>query len=198
MANNESRMFRIPESISTEAVAGAVESFLAGSKGMETQSAQTTDGYVVQGSQDKDGWKTISGMRLAITVQIVRMGETMTVTVGEGQWSDKIGASAIGWFVAWPLLVTAGIGAYKQKKLPEEIFQEIDKFIVSGGRSTIIRNAGATVAAGMIVCPACKSQCREGSRFCDNCGSPLSRTCSQCGATLEIDSRFCPQCGGRV
>ena len=55
--------------------------------------------------------------------------------------------------------MTAGVGAYKQKKLPEEIFQVIEQCIVSGGRSVVVRNAGAELNAGMVVCPACKTQC---------------------------------------
>ena len=49
--------------MSTQVVANAVSSFLSSAKGMEVQSAETTEGYVVQGRQSKDGWKTVSGMR---------------------------------------------------------------------------------------------------------------------------------------
>ena len=55
-------------------------------------------------------------MRMATTVQMIRMDDNLNVTVGQGEWSDKIGAGALGWFIAWPLAVTAGVGAYKQKK----------------------------------------------------------------------------------
>ena len=48
---NESRVFRLPAGMSTQVVANAVSSFLSSAKGMEVQSAETTDGYVVQGRQ---------------------------------------------------------------------------------------------------------------------------------------------------
>ena len=64
---NESRVFRLPAGMSTQVVANAVEAFLSSAKGMEVQSAETTEGYVVQGRQEKDGWKTIAGMRMATT-----------------------------------------------------------------------------------------------------------------------------------
>ena len=67
---------------------------------MEVQSSQTTDGYVMQASQPKDGWKTLAGMRLALTVQMAVMGDKQNASIGEGQWSDKIGAGAIGLFAA--------------------------------------------------------------------------------------------------
>ena len=95
---NESRVFRLPAGMSTQVVANAVEAFLSSAKGMEVQSAETTEGYVVQGRQEKDGWKTIAGMRMATTVQMIRMDDNLNVTVGQGEWSDKIGAGVLGWF----------------------------------------------------------------------------------------------------
>lgn len=85
---NESRVFRLPAGMSTQVVANAVEAFLSSAKGMEVQSAETTEGYVVQGRQEKDGWKTIAGMRMATTVQMIRMDDNLNVTVGQGEWSD--------------------------------------------------------------------------------------------------------------
>ena len=62
-------------------------------------------------------------------------------------------------------------GAYKQKKLPEEIFQVIEQCIVSGGRSVVVRNAGAELNAGMRwVCPACKTQCAAGAKSATTAG----------------------------
>ena len=81
---NESRVFRLPAGMSTQVVANAVEAFLSSAKGMEVQSAETTEGYVVQGRQEKDGWKTIAGMRMATTVQMIRMDDNLNVTVGQG------------------------------------------------------------------------------------------------------------------
>lgn len=77
-----------------------LEGFFRTEKGMEVQSSKTTEGYVMQASQPKDGWKTLTGMRLAVTVQMTVMGNQLNVNIGEGQWSDKIGAGAIGLFVA--------------------------------------------------------------------------------------------------
>ena len=106
----ESRVCRLPAGMSTQVVANAVSSFLSSAKGMEVQSAETTEGYVVQGRQEKDGWKTIAGMRMATTVQMIRMDDNLNVTVGQGEWSDKIGAGALGWVSAWPLAGAGGGG----------------------------------------------------------------------------------------
>ena len=165
---------------------------------METQSAQTTDGYVLQASQAKDGWKTISGTRLAITVHFMLTNDVLNVTVGEGQWSDKIGAAAIGWFIAWPLALTAGFGAYQQKKLPSEIFAVIEKAIYTGGQQIVINGSGSVVQEGMIVCPNCKSQNVSNAKFCLNCGSALNNTCPDCGFQHAPNSHFCPGCGKKL
>ena len=104
-------------------------------------------------------------MRLAVTVQMAVMENGLNVTVGEGQWSDKIGAGAIGLFVAWPLAITAGMGAFKQKKLPAEIFQVIENCIMSGGHSIVVNGAGPKVGEGMIVrSKAVMHACRRHTR----------------------------------
>lgn len=76
---NESRVFRLPAGMSTQVVANAVEAFLSSAKGMEVQSAETTEGYVVQGRQEKDGWKTIAGMRMATLTPSLSAGRCFAV-----------------------------------------------------------------------------------------------------------------------
>lgn len=88
---NESRVFML-NGTEVSGIVTRLENFFRTEKGMEVQSSQTTDGYVMQASQPKDGWKTLTGMRLAIAVQMAVMGDKLNVSIGEGQWSDKIGA----------------------------------------------------------------------------------------------------------
>ena len=194
---NESRVFML-NGTDVQKIVTRLEGFFRTEKGMEVQRSETTEGYVIQASQPKDGWKTLTGMRLAVTVQMTVLGNQLNVNIGEGQWSDKIGAGAIGLFIAWPLAITAGLGAYKQKKLPEEVFRVIENFIVSGGRTAVVNDAGAVVADGMIVCPKCKSQVVGGSKFCNYCGAKLENKCSNCGAAVTPDSIFCAECGHKL
>ncbi len=194
---NESRVFMLNGTEVSQIVV-RLENFFRTEKGMEVQSSRTTDGYVMQASQPKDGWKTLTGMRLAITVQMAVMGDRLNVSIGEGQWSDKIGAGAIGLFVAWPLAITAGMGAFKQKKLPGEVFQVIETTIMTGGQPVVVTGAGQTVAAGMTVCPNCKAQLSVDAKFCDHCGTKLSRKCPRCGADVKLNSAFCSECGEKL
>ncbi len=194
---SESRVFML-NGTDVQSVVTRLENFFKTEKGMEVQSSQITDGYVMQASQPKDGWKTLTGMRLAVTVQMAVMENGLNVTVGEGQWSDKIGAGAIGLFVAWPLAITAGMGAFKQKKLPAEIFQVIENCIMSGGHSIVVNGAGSKVGEGMTVCPECKAQIAAGSKFCNQCGAKLESKCPNCGADVAPGSAFCSECGQKL
>lgn len=194
---NESRVF-ILNGTDMQKIVTRLEGFFRTEKGMEVQSSETTEGYVMQASQPKDGWKTLTGMRLAVTVQMTVMGNQLNVNIGEGQWSDKIGAGAIGLFVAWPLAITAGMGAFKQKKLPGEVFQVIETTIMTGGQPVVVTGAGQTVAAGMTVCPNCKAQLSADAKFCDRCGTRLGRKCPNCGADVKQNSVFCSECGQKL
>lgn len=194
---NETRVFML-NGTEVRDIVTRLEGFFRTEKGMDIQSSQTTDGYVMQASQPKDGWKTLTGMRLAVTVQMAVAGDQLNVGVGEGQWSDKIGAGAIGLFVAWPLAITAGMGAYKQKKLPSEVFQVIENTIMTGGQPVVVSGAGQTVAAGMTLCPSCKAQLAPGSKFCNRCGAKLGQKCQNCGAEITADSAFCSECGVKL
>ncbi len=194
---NETRVFML-NGTQVQDIVTRLEGFFCTEKGMDVQSSQTTDGYVMQASQPKDGWKTLTGMRLAVTVQMAVAGDQLNVSIGEGQWSDKIGAGAIGLFVAWPLAITAGMGAYKQKKLPSEVFQVIENTIMTGGQPVVVSGAGQTVADGMTLCPSCKAQLAPGSKFCNRCGAKLGQKCPNCGAEITADSAFCSECGVKL
>lgn len=194
---NETRVFML-NGTQVQDIVTRLEGFFRTEKGMDVQSSQTTDGYVMQASQPKDGWKTLTGMRLAVTVQMAVAGDQLNVSIGEGQWSDKIGAGAIGLFVAWPLAITAGMGSYKQKKLPSEVFQVIENTIMTGGQPVVVSGAGQTVAAGMTLCPSCKAQLAPGSKFCNRCGAKLGQKCPNCGAEITADSAFCSECGVKL
>src|SRR5262245_16976284 len=44
-------------------------------------------------------------------------------------------------------------------------------------------------------CRRCRSQNRDGVRFCEECGARLGPTCANCGSELVPDQRFCGACG---
>ena len=196
-------------------VAERVEAFLKEEKNMEVQGVPSGESYLIQATQ-KDTLRTIAGMKLATTVQMTVSGDNLNVTIGEGQWADKLGAGAVGLFIAWPLAVTAGIGAYKQKKLPEEILNLIGQVLMNPGQPVVTPVAPtvastapatptaaapgqgtpqATAAAQTQVCPQCQAQVPAGAKFCNNCGAKLITVCPECGANVRPGSKFCSECG---
>lgn len=198
-----------------QTVAERVEAFLKEEKNMEVQGVPSGESYLIQATQ-KDTLRTIAGMRLATTVQMTVSGDNLNVTIGEGQWADKLGAGAVGLFIAWPLAVTAGIGAYKQKKLPEEILNLIGQVLMNPGQPVVTPVAPtvastapatptaaapgqgtpqATAAAQTQVCPQCQAQVPAGAKFCNNCGAKLITVCPECGANVRPGSKFCSECG---
>lgn len=193
----ESKVFRLPEGIDASSVGKEVENFLRSNKKLVTEGVKTPDGYFVQAKeQEGSSWKKLAGMTMAIQIQIIEISDTITVNIGNGEWSDKIGAGVVGMVLFAPLAVTAAVGAYNLKKLPSEIFDHIEKFLLGGGKSVMINSFGADVAGeNEIICPNCKSVNSKDTKFCGNCGSPLTATCPSCGASVPPDTKFCNQCG---
>ena len=217
----ESRVFSLNGN-DVQQVAERVVAFLRSEKKMEVQSAPLPNGCLIQAAQ-ADTLRTLSGMKLATTVELTVNGEQLNVLIGEGQWSDKLGAGAVGLFLLWPLAITAGIGAYKQKNLPDEIFHVIGCILQPAAQNM---GAGAPFSSGaqtppqpdmhaapqtqapmpgvspiptpvheMLTCPQCAAKLPTGSNFCNICGTKLNSTCTGCGAPLIPGSKFCSNCG---
>lgn len=136
-------------------------------------------------------------MDQATQVQIFQSTpDSVTVNVGSGKWMDKAAAAGVGAIVFAPLMATAAFGAFKQQKLPQEIFDEIEYFIRTGGKSVTV-SMGASVAAKAnhtIVCPDCHAENNQETKFCSSCGSALSETCPNCKTSVPMESKFCPEC----
>src|SRR5207237_9367077 len=45
-----------------------------------------------------------------------------------------------------------------------------------------------------MICPRCRAENGSGSRFCGQCGAPLSAVCDVCGSVNPPENRFCGQC----
>src|SRR5262245_58126066 len=47
-------------------------------------------------------------------------------------------------------------------------------------------------------CPRCQHDSPQGARFCEECATPLARTCSNCGMALSATAKFCHTCAHPV
>ncbi|MBP3854830.1 MAG: zinc ribbon domain-containing protein [Ruminiclostridium sp.] len=192
----DSKVFNLSDGLDAEKVGRAVEVFLRDKKKLTTEGVKTPEGFFVQAKEESDGWKKIAGMSLATQVQLIESGSTLTVNIGNGKWSDKAGAAALGMVLFAPLAVTAAIGAANQKKLPQEIFDCIEKFILSGGKSAVV-SMGMSMGLkdNQVLCPKCKTPNDKSEKFCSSCGTPLSNKCPKCHASVALGKKFCSECG---
>lgn len=203
----ESRVFSL-NGVSLETVVKNVETFLKDEKGMEIQSAPVEHGCIIQATQKKDTLKMLVGMRLATTVQLVVSGENLNVVIGEGQWADKLGAGAVGLFLAWPLAVTAGIGAYQQKKLPEDVLNVISRTLMSpgqfapkevtGGMMTgAVGNETAGTGVSGIGTAGTETAGADGGETGET-ATEKAQVCPQCHAPVQAGAKFCSNCGTKL
>ncbi|RAP50641.1 MAG: hypothetical protein BZ138_06455 [Methanosphaera sp. rholeuAM270] len=193
MPSATSRVYNMGE-ITPQQLGEAIVGFLRTNKNMIAEGTPTPEGFFLQAKSDSDNWKKIAGMDKAIQVQIIAGGNEMaTVSIGQGKWSDKVGAGVVGAFLFAPLAVTAIVGAVGQNKLPDEILGFCDQYVMSGGRNIVA--SAAPASAGQRKCPSCGHPNPQSTRFCANCGAAMSESCSVCGAELSPGAKFCNACG---
>ena len=190
----DSRIYHVKPGITAELIGLKVESFLREEKELIAEGFASPEGYFVQ-AKEGSTWKKFTGLGKALQVQIIQSTKNdITVNIGMGEWADKVGAAAVGAIFFMPLVVTAAIGAYGQNKLPEEIFDCIERFCASN-REVLID-----------ICPNCGEEVSGNHKFCPNCGASISSTvstkksttCRICGATIEAGKKFCGECGTPV
>ncbi len=90
----ESRVFQKVDGVTIEGIGRCVQNFLRSSKGIMVQGGKAGEGYIVQ-AKENDSWKKVAGMSNAIEVQISDAGNGILVNIGNGQWSDKVGAGVL-------------------------------------------------------------------------------------------------------
>jgi hypothetical protein len=129
----KSDIYMMPPGKDIAGLAGAINTFLNGPKGMDTQMINLESGNVMLQARDKGGkWKQFIGMDKAITVRFEKVdGARVSVSIGESKWVDKAGVMAISMVILWPLAITSGIGMYIQGKLPGEIKTEVTRYLAS-------------------------------------------------------------------
>jgi hypothetical protein len=103
---------------------------LYGSQGYQTQEISNGDQIMVQLRKGGD-LEALLGMQAALTVTFQRTGSGVAVAVGQQKWVDKaaIGAAGLAIPPLWPLLITAGFGAFRQASLASQVLNVIDGLV---------------------------------------------------------------------
>ena len=194
----DQRMYHAP-GLDLPALGEALSQWFMG-EGFEAQTLQAPGGLAIQ-ARRTEGWRSWVGMSAALNVTLMQQGDQLTVQMGAAKWTDKAVVGAVGLLIFWPALIPAGYGAWKQKKLPDQVFQFIDQYVAGGGAVSGTISASAvpapttTLSAAALTCPSCGEAVRPDAKFCDSCGATLRRDCSECGQPLRPGAKFCDSCG---
>ncbi len=191
----ESKIFKLIDGIDCDDVGRAVEGFLRDRKNLYTEGTKVPEGYFVQ-AREETQWKKWTGMDASVQVRIIPTGDMVNIEVGTGKWVEKAGIATVGMVVFAPLMATAALGAWGQKKLPQEIFAYVEQFIMSGGRSVSVSMSSTQgLKEDQVVCPVCKAVNQRGQKFCSACGAKMDAECPHCHAAIPLGVKFCPNCG---
>ena len=86
------------------------------------------DGRLVQIRNTSEGvgskLKALVGLKTCATLKLLQKGGDLEVEVFGGNWLAQGANVVLGWFVLWPLLITGGVGAFKQKKLLDQVYED--------------------------------------------------------------------------
>ncbi len=93
-------------------------------------------GYVLQVRESHDKkWQenvaALTGLDVAATVELIGDGNLLKVRLGTSKWMEKAVVAGAGYFVFPVLLVTAGIGFYRQKRLLDEIDRVLTRYVAT-------------------------------------------------------------------
>lgn len=93
-------------------------------KGFLVYTCKMKNGIRIIFDKDCGGVNTVFGLGKGITATIVKKGDLLTVNYTDAEWTGKIVAFIIGWFIFVPW-ITAIIGTVGQLDLPKMINGEI-------------------------------------------------------------------------
>lgn len=117
------------DSLNIERLATDLEQFFR-SQGYVVQHLGNNDQMMVQLKKGSD-FEAILGMQAALTVTIQRTSGGVLIAVGQQKWVDKAAVGAVGFVipVLWPLLFTAGVGAFRQVGLANQVMTIVDGLV---------------------------------------------------------------------
>jgi RNA polymerase subunit RPABC4/transcription elongation factor Spt4 len=141
-----------------------------------------------------------TGGKTGLTVSIQRIGDGVTVALGQQEWFGtaaslaQTGLSAL--LNPWSLLGRLDDLAQdiSSLALSEQIWAAIERHARAVGAAKEIAERLRTVA-----CPNCNTANPVGAPRCVACGAPLGSVqplaCPNCGNVMPAGSKFCSNCG---
>lgn len=128
---NQRLYYRLMDNKYVDDLIWQVESFLQSKENMICQRilCENSNYTVLQAKLRGGKIKQFIGMDKALTVRFICLeGRKLAIEMGEAKWGDKGAVMVVSMFVLWPLAITAGVGIYRQKKLPQKIIDVADGY----------------------------------------------------------------------
>ena len=99
-------------------------------QGYQVQQIGDNDQKMVQLKKGGD-LEAMIGLRAALTITVQRTSSGVVVAVGNQKWVDKaaVGAAGLVIPILWPLLITAGFGAFRQAELANRVLSIVDGLV---------------------------------------------------------------------
>jgi len=158
--------------------------------------------------KEGDAWTaTVSQSGMSMTTSFQSLGTERIQTPAGSFDCIKVCATATSMPGQPPMVSTiyyaAGVGPVQQ------VMQAGGQELTATVASTTVKPAQETPAAppaaapAKIRCPKCGTLVDAGTKFCPQCGAPLTEpaaptNCPKCGAKLPAGAKFCPACGEKI
>lgn len=131
----DTKMIPIPENFDFHKMVEQLLQTYRG-KGFDVQAMQMGEGVSITFSKDDDdGIKKYVGLALGIKANISINDNTLIVNFSDAEWTGKIIALAVGWFLCFIPFAIGIYGALKQSELPKTITNDIQMLV--GGKSFV-------------------------------------------------------------
>ena len=75
--------------------------------------------------KDREGFTNALGMGIECRVNFAAINGQLTVNI-DSEWTNKIIAVAVGWFICFIPVITGVVGAVNQLSLPDKIFTAVN------------------------------------------------------------------------
>ena len=125
-----SRMFNIGPNFDMDVFVKRLSETYA-AKGYTVNAVKIGPAYSVSFEKDLGGINTILGMGEGIKANITQTQETVNITFSDAEWTSKIIACVVGWFLCWIPIITGIIGFLRQTDLPKSISNDANLIIAS-------------------------------------------------------------------
>lgn len=120
-----SRRYYAPSTTVAE-VANVIVAFFKSSN-LESQALDIPEGCLVQ-ARSKKGWHRLVGLQTSLDVLLDREGDFLVARIAPGEWGSRKAAAAAS-LIYLPLAAMPAYGAWRQAKLPDQIYDLIQSFV---------------------------------------------------------------------